>query len=265
MKSFAFVILAHLSLLCVIGPAVSVSGQEDVLNLLVWEGYTPEDHIEKFEDQIYKKYGKRVRLSVTYAGSSDDFFDSVRGKEVDLITVSHHSITDRQFGYIEKGLLLHPDLINIPNHNNMITKIKNASYSRHNNKIYSIPLASGPYGLAYNSDAFQQAPQSWKLFWDPIYKNKYAIGAQEYLYNINITALVMGYPLVDISAFDKLNNTKFKEKLRQLAVNAGSYWIGVDKPEDLTGMSFGTSWGDSLTALGRMGDQRQLFFSCNDN
>jgi len=101
---------------------------------------------------------------------------------------------------------------------------------------------------------FKQAPQSWKIFWDPTYKNRYVIGDQEYLYNINITALVMGYSRETINCFDALNNDAFKKKLRQLAVNSGAGWVGVEKPGDLIGMSFAMAWGDSLSSLERMGE-----------
>lgn len=254
MKNIISIFLISLFLTTLGSVEASESEKENVLRLLVWEGYTPENYIKKFEEQIFQKYKRKVKLSVRYTGSSDDFFNPIRDKEVDLVTVSHHSIKDKQYGYIEKGLLLQPELINIPNHVNVLTNIKNASYNLHEGKVYSIPVASGPYGLAYNTDVLSQPPQTWKIFWNPKYKHKYALGAQEYLYNINITALSMGYPLDSINSFDKLNNSEFKQKLRQLAENAGSYWIGVDKPQDLIGMSFGTSWGDSLTTLRKMGE-----------
>jgi spermidine/putrescine-binding protein len=229
-------------------------GGEDVLRLLIWEGYAPENHIEEFQGEIEAKYGKKVRLKISYAVSSDDFFDPVRNKKVDLITVSHHSMKDAQFNYIDKKLFLSPDFRNIPNHANLFPDLKDADYHLRDGKIYGIPVANGPYGLAYNTRDFTRAPQSWNILWDPAYKNKYVIGAHEYLYNINITALAMGYPREDINSFDVLNNDAFKNKLRQLAVNAGGGWIGVDKPEDLMGMSLAMSWGDSLSSLKRRGE-----------
>jgi spermidine/putrescine-binding protein len=42
--------------------------------------------------------------------------------------------------------------------------------------------------------------------------------------------------------------------LRALAVNAHSFWIGVDKPDDLAGMTLATSWGDSLGPLQKRGE-----------
>jgi len=251
-------IIAFLFLILLITSATISLCEENVLRLLVWEGYTPKHFVQNFEKEIEIKYSRKVSLDISYALSSDDFYSPIRDKKIDLITVSHHSIKDAQYGYIKKGLLIPLDLKNIPNHANIIQNLKDADYNFSKGKLYGIPIANGPYGLAYNTKKFKQTPLSWNIFWDPKYKGKYVIGAQEYLYNINITALVMGYSRSDINSFDALNNETFKNKLRQLAINAGSAWIGVDKPEDLIGMSFGMSWGDSLSSLKRMGEIWQM-------
>jgi spermidine/putrescine transport system substrate-binding protein len=121
-------------------------------------------------------------------------------------------------------------------------------------KVYGIPVANGPYGLAYNTEKFEEAPKSWDIFWDPAHKKKYTVGSHEYLYNVGITALAMGYPRDCLSKYDKLNNPEFKNRLKQLAANAKSMWIGVDKPDDLFGLDMASSWGDSLSALKRRGE-----------
>jgi len=233
---------------------LSASGTEEVLRLLIWEGYTPKKHVARFENKIEKKYNRRIRFHIRYAESVDDFYNAIREKSYDLVTISHHTIKDARFSYIKKNLIMSFSLNNIPNHVNVIPDLKMAEYHTSDGKVYGIPIANGPYGLAYNTSIFKQAPKSWKIFWNPNYQNKYVIGAHEYLYNINITALAMGYPKNEINSFDKLNNTEFRARLRKLTLNAHSLWIGVDKPEDLLGMSFATSWGDSLSSLKRKGE-----------
>jgi len=134
----------------------------------------------------------------------------------------------------------------------LLPDLKNKEYNTSNGETYGIPVANGPYGLAYNTKVLKPAPQSWNIFWDPTYKNKYAIGRDEYIYNISITAMAMGYSRDMITSFDALNNAEFREKLRRLAVNAGGFWVGIDRPEDLLEMDFAMAWGDSLKPLKNM-------------
>ncbi len=228
--------------------------QPDVLRLLVWGGYEPKEYVEEFEKEIEAKYGRKVKLEIQLVGSSDDFYGPVRNKTVDVITISHHSIKDERFGYIAKKLILPFDLENIPNHANVIDDLKMADYHVSDGKVYGIPIANGPYGLAYNTEKITDAPDSWEIFWKPEFKDKYVLGVHEYLYNVNITAMVLGYPRESISSYDALNNKEFRDKLRQLAVNAHSFWVGVDTPDDLLGLSLATSWGDSLSGLKRKGE-----------
>ena len=252
-KGIIKVLQCILAMLLLLSP-ISTFGDENQLRLLVWEGYTPKKYIQEFEKNIEKAYGKRVKVNISYAESPDDFYDAIRDKQVDIVTISHHTIKDARFNFIVKKLILPFNLKNIPNHTNITPDLKMADYHVSNGEIYGIPVANGPYGLAYNTAVFKQAPKSWKIFWNPANKDKYVIGAHEYLYNINITALAHGYPKNSINSFDVLNTKEFKEKLKQLIVNAHSLWIGVDKPADLLGMSFATSWGDSLSALKRRGE-----------
>jgi spermidine/putrescine-binding protein len=232
----------------------TVHAAEDVLRLLIWEGYAPEKYVKSFEEKIEKKYGRKVKMDFAVANGTDDFFAAIRGDTADVVTISHHAIKDEQFSFIAKQLIMPFDLANIPNHAHLIPSIKNADYHVVDGKVYGVPIASGPYGLAYNTAKLKQAPRSWKVFWDPAYKKQYSIGAEEYVYNVNITALAMGFPIESISSYDALNTKPFRMKLRELAMNANTLWVGVDKPEDLLGMSLATSWGDSLTSLKARGE-----------
>ncbi len=234
--------------------SVPAHAEENVLRLKVFLGYFMDKYVEEFEKEIEEKYGRKVKLNITLAESPDAFYDAVRSKSIDVITTSHNSIKDKRLDYITKKLILPLDLKNIPNYANLIPDLKKADYYTSDGKIYAIPIAHGPYGLAYNTKIFKQAPQSWKIFWDPKYKNRYAIGANEYFYNVNITALAMGYPRESTGSYNTLNNSEFKEQLRQLAANAANLWIGWDRPDDLIGLSFAAVWGDSLPKLKKRGE-----------
>lgn len=228
------------------------------LRLLLWEGYSPPAHVARFEKDMTAKYGRPIKLSIVYAESADFIYDAIRAGTCDLATISHHTIKDQRFDFIAKRLILPFDLKNIPNHKTVIRDLQMASYHVAEGRVYGIPVANGPYGLAYCQDRVKEVPTSWNILWDKAYKGRYVIGREEYLYNVNITALAMGYKRDQISNYETLNNPEFKARLRALAENAERFWIGVDKPRHLKGMSLATSWGDSLSALRRQGENWQM-------
>jgi len=228
---------------------------DTVLRILTGEGHTPSDFVEKFEKQILKKYGRDVKLKIEYLTGEDSFwYDAVRGKNADIVLLTHHHFKDERYSCIKNGLLLPLDLKNIPGFLNVIPELQKSEYLLSDGKIYGSPVSQGPYGLVYNSAMLTTEPKSWNALWAPEFKGKYVIGANEYLYTANITALALGYSRENLNSFDVLNNHEFKAKLRQLAVNAHSFWIGVDKPENLSGMPLATSWGDSLGPLNKQGE-----------
>jgi len=237
---------------------VPADGAAATLRLLIWEGHAPQAHVDRFEKQIEEKYGSRVKLHIRYVESSDDFYNSIRSGNVDIVMMTHHLFKDKRFKYIQNKLLLPLNLKNIPNFKHVIPALQKAKYLYTKGKVYACPESQGPYGLAYNTALLKEEPKSWDILWDPRFKGKYVISANEYIYNAQITALALGYPRESLDSYDALNNSEFKDKLRQLAQNAHSFWIGVDKPDDLSGHLLATVWGDSLALLKQRGEQWKI-------
>jgi len=235
-------------------PVLSVFAEDDVLRLLIWEGHAPRKYVNEFETYIEKTYHRKLKLDFKYVIGSDDFYNSVRSKNADIVMMTHHHFRDERFNYIRNNLILPLDLENIPNYKRVIPALQKAKYLYSDGNVYASPVSQGPYGLVYNTALLKEEPHSWNILWDDRFKGKYVIGANEYIYNANITALALGYPKESINSYDNLNNQEFKKKLRQLAVNAHSFWVGVDKPDDLSGMVLATSWGDSLGPLKQRGE-----------
>ena len=206
-----------------------------MLRLLIWEGHAPDAWIERFEKQVENRHGRSVKLQITYVKGGEEFYDAIRDRAVDVVMMTHHAYKDERFKYIQNRLLLPIDLANIPNFKHVIPAIRMAEYLLSEGQVYAVPVSQGPYGLAYNTALLESEPQSWNIFWDPRFKGQYVLGANEYIYNVNITALALGYPREQIGDYDALNNPEFKKKLRSLVVNAHSFWIGVDKPDNLAG------------------------------
>jgi spermidine/putrescine-binding protein len=236
----------------------SVKAEPEVLRLLIWEGHAPDAWIERFENQVKTHHGRSVKLKITYVKGGEEFYDAIRDRAVDVVMMTHHAYKDERFKYIQNQLLLPIDLANIPNFKQVIPAIQMADYLLSEGQVYAMPVSQGPYGLAYNTALLESEPQSWNIFWDPLFKGQYVLGGNEYIYNVNITALALGYSREQIGSYDALNNPDFKKKLRSLVVNAHSFWIGVDKPDNLAGRPLAVSWGDSLGPLKARGEQWKI-------
>lgn len=227
------------------------------LRLLVWEGYAPPAQVQYFEQYIEKKYNQKVTLEVTYIIDPNEFFNQVRGKKVDIISPTHNLVKDNRYNFIKKRLILPIDLNNIPNYKDVIPSLQKADYITENGKVYGTPLVQGPYGLAYNAKRIEE-PDSWEIFWDPLFRNKYTIAEDYYEVNIYITALALGYKGSDLHEYAALNNPEFRGKLSTLVKNAKSFWKGVDKADDLQGMTLAAVWGFSFPELKKRGEDWRL-------
>lgn len=244
--------------LIIIGLPTPVRSEEGVLRLLVWEGHAPQAFVSSFEKKIFEKYNFRVKLQISYMDGTDGYYDSIRSGSVDMVMLTHDLLKDKRFNFIKNKLILPLDLKNIPNFKRVTPALQNAEYLYYKGQVYGAPESQGPYALAYNVSLMKEAPKSWDILWNPSSKGKYVIGANEYIYNSIITALALGYPRESFGNYDALNNEIFKKKLRQLAVNAHSFWIGVDKADDLSGHLLATVWGDSLAPLRQRGEQWEM-------
>lgn len=226
----------------------------ETLRILTWEAYCPEKFQQKLVRLAKEKYNVDLEMEIKHVDGNHDFFPALRENKADLITPSHNIPRDKRYQFIKHNLVLPLNLDNIPNYKNVDSGLQRPAYCTEGNEVYCVPVAKGPYGLAYNTTILDEAPKSWNILWDPKFKNRYAIGKYQYEENIFSAALAMGYPHDDISDYRKLNTPEFQEKLAQLVKNAHGLWEGVDKPEDLKGLALATSWGDSLNGLKEMGE-----------
>lgn len=236
----------------------STKAESNVLRFLIWQGHAPDAWIERAEKRINSHFGRSVKLKLSYVKGGEDFYDAIRNRAVDVVMMTHHEYKDERFKYIQNRLLLPLDLNNIPNFKHVIPALQTAEHLLSEGQVYAVPVSQGPYGLAYNTALVQREPQSWNIFWDPRFKGQYVLGSNEYIYNANITALALGYPRERMGSYDALNNPEFKKKLRSLVVNAHSFWIGVDTPDNLAGRPLAISWGDSLGPLKARGELWQI-------
>lgn len=218
------------------------SNYDETLRIDVWTSYAPAEAISDFKKIILKKYNKRIQVEARVVLSPDEFFDRVRSGQVDIFSPSHNFLKDERTEFIKHKLVLPITQKEVPNLALVEKRYITNSFVTEKQKLYGIPAAAGGYSLLYNKDLIKTAPTSWNVLWDPKYKKKYAISRNFYEANIYITALALGYSQEEMSDINKLDNPKFKLKLKELLANA-HFWDGAPKEQDLQGMLFTTAWG----------------------
>ncbi len=242
-----------LILLIMLFPVCALAENPQVLRLLVWEGYAPQAQREQFIQYINDKYAVNLTLKVNYIAEAEDGFEALRLKKADIVSPAHNRINDKRFKMIDSGLLLPLNLNNLPNYTELNPSFKNLDFLVKDGVHYGLPFAWGPYGLVYNTEVFDKAPDSWSVLWNPLYRGQYSIADYGEI-NIYLTALALGYDEEALGDFEQLNNTAFKAKLAALVSNAESLWVGVDTADDLQQKTLASSWGFALPELKNRGE-----------
>jgi putative spermidine/putrescine transport system substrate-binding protein len=220
------------------------------LTILCWEGYAPKQHISNFTQFINKKYGIDLKIKVNNVVNVQDFFNGIRSRNVDIISPAHNIPNSARWPFIKANIVLPLNLNNIPNYKKLNPALHLPKYLQYKGDVYGVPLVYGVYGLAYNTNKVNPAPDSWQVFWQTKFNKKFAISAEYYEANIYITALSLGYSKQQIYDYELLrSDAKFTKRLAQLASSADLFWQGVDKPDDLLNQSLATAWGFSFPKL----------------
>ncbi|MBU2511364.1 extracellular solute-binding protein [bacterium] len=226
----------------------------ETLRMMIWEGYFPAEYRTQFQDLVKKKYGVDLKLEVSFVTDPDQFYDLLRKKSLDIITPSHNLLKDERYNFIKKGILLPINLDNVPNYKDLAPGLKNVEYIREDGKLYAMPFANGPYGLAYNTNLVKEPPTSWNALLDPKYAGKYTLVEDYSEVNIYIAALMAGIRNDQLDSYQEVNTPQVNAILKKLRQNTGGYWNGVDKASDLKGKLLATSWGFSFSDLASQGE-----------
>ncbi|WP_430460689.1 ABC transporter substrate-binding protein [Thalassolituus sp. LLYu03] len=236
---------------CVLGMSCAAqAGSSGVLlHVLTWEGYTPADMVARFEREASEKYQQTVTLRIRYASHPDEYFESIRNDQADVIAPSHNILKDERYQLISRQLILPINTANIPNYRFLIPSLQYADYTTEKGQVYSVPLVHGPYELVYDADVVTDAPDSWAALWDERFHNQYAISYDYFEANIYIAALSLGIPAERIADMDTLHQHQIEQRLKDLVTHARTMWLGVDRPDDLQGCAIAASWGFPLAKL----------------
>lgn len=218
------------------------SARQSTLRLLVWDGYAPLEVRNSFSRIVMSKYGVDLKFKINYASNPDEFFDKLRTGDVDIISPAHNLPKDFRFNLTTNGLTLPINLENIPNYKKLRPDLLRQSWAMEGDKVFAIPIVNGIYGLAYNKNKITPPPTSWNIFWNPKFKGQYTAHKDYYELNIYISALALGQPKEDIFHYDRIKGVDLENKLKSLAVNAGAFWQGFDKPKHYKNLTLATTW-----------------------
>lgn len=231
---------------------------ELTLRLLVWEGYAPETEQKAFADAVRLRHGVRLKFVIHNASNPDDFFDELRKGRVEMISPAHNLPKDSRYNLTTNGLTLPINLDHVPNYRTIVTELKNQSWAMEGDAVYAVPVLQGPYGLAYNADIVKEEPKSWNVLWDPRYAGRYMVSGDYYELGIYISALALGYSPQEIFSYDTIKGRQLEKRVRQLAVNAHSFWTGFDKAVHFRGKALATSWRSTFPELNALGERWRI-------
>jgi len=228
---------------------------QETIRITCWEGYADAEFVKEYKNLVKKKYGMDVEVTASYPTNQDEFYKAALDGTADLISPPADLAKTPRFNCFLEGkyLLAELDLGTIPNAKNMLPFFSADKSLTHRDKRYGLPYNCGPYGLDYNTEVVKEAPNSWNIFWDQPYKNKYTVNNNFPKCNIWITALALGYRYDQIFDIDKLDRKKIQQKLNALAQNAFSLWDGSANPEEFPKLALATDWGFAAAQANKKG------------
>ena len=192
--------------------------KEEMLSLLVWEGYSDDAVVRTFEENHHCK------VAASYMGSSDELVAKLRGGSASNYDVISPS-SDVAASIARTGLAAPLNLSKLPTYSQLSAKLRDLPLVKANGQIYGVPFMWGPNPLLYHTTVFAQPPDSWAIFWDPKYKGK--ISVWDDLSTVYMAAQILGYDKPDPSHLYNLTDEQLaavKKKLIELKPNIRKMW-----------------------------------------
>lgn len=221
--------------------------------ITAWEGYTPSHILDEFAALIKKKYDVSLTFNITLPKNEEQMFNQLLTGDVHVMAISHYLFKDPEYKYFEKDFLLPLNLKKIPAYKNLFEPFKGLNFEKNENKIYGVPLAHAAYRLIYNSTLVAEAPNSWKVLFDPKNDGHYTVSTYYWETNAYITNLVLGLHKDKLNKFDNYPSY-FQEKLNELAQGSDGFWQAVEKPKEIKGKKFASAYGNFIHELVKQGE-----------
>jgi len=201
-------------------PVAQSSGSQ--LNIVAWEGYVDDSWKTPFEQQT------GCKVSVTYAGSSDEMFTKFRaggGATYDLVSASG----DASLRFIQAGALQEIAVGKIAHFNELAPQLQNPPHNTVDGKHYGVSFMWGPNVLIYDKKAFPTAPTSWGVLYDEKYKGQITIPDNPI--QIADVALLLG--MKDPYELSDADLAKVKDQLTKQRPLVRKFWASAGDFTDL--------------------------------
>ena len=144
-------------------PAQSLGEPEGFVDIVAWPGYIERGDTDAAYDWVTgfeKKTGCQVRIKT--ANTSDEMVALMNEGGFDLVTASGDAslrlIAGKRVQEINTGL--------IPSWSTVDARLQDAPWHTVDGKHYGVPYQWGSNVLMYNTEVFQEPPESWSVVFD---------------------------------------------------------------------------------------------------
>jgi putative spermidine/putrescine transport system substrate-binding protein len=135
---------------------------EGELNLVIWAGYAERGDVEGFDWVTPFEEETGCTVNTTNMSDSNNGVSLIQGGEYDGISASGDATTR----LIASDLVAPINTDIFENYGNVFADLKDLPHNTVDGVNYGVPHGRGPNLLAYNTEAFPEAPTSWSAVFD---------------------------------------------------------------------------------------------------
>lgn len=241
------------------GMVKKLGKSEGQVNIVAWAGYIESGATDPGFDWVTGfEADTGCTVNVKTAATSDEMVALMNEGGFDLVTASG----DASLRLIAGNKVQELNLKLIPSYKNVDTRLQNSAWHTVNGKHYGVPYQWGYNVLAYNTDVFPTAPDSWSVVFEEQMlsdgkSNAGRIQAFDGPIYIADAALYLmtAKPELGITDPYELNEAQYQEALALLRIQrklVGRYWhdafVQIDDFKN-EGIVASSSWGFQVGIL----------------
>lgn len=173
--------------------------------LVIYNWYQP------WIKEVYPIFEQETGIKVTQLGtysSNDEWWAKLSaGESFDFFIPSTRYVTRAMAADMIEPL----DLSLIPNYQNLMPDFQRLPYYEKDGKPHAVPFTRVYYALAYNTNEFAQAPESWGVTWDETYAGRIALHDNAFA-RVAITAMYLGDDPINPTRWDDIRQALIDQK-----------------------------------------------------